>query len=210
MNEDNITAVCKELVVDYKTLVDHHFEEVVLLQEEYGADKLEIAHHLHQYKVDRKVTRLQPVETMELSDNPTEGLEPAPVTQGEPSTTPTAPNKEPTTGVTLAPTPRLTPEPTLPPIPTPAMTTTKPPPQLEPYPTTTTEPMPQPNLTPKPTMRPPAEPTPDPEPPLKDTIAHLRSDDTTQTHETETVVPELPPIEYEFIMTVFTLSLGTT
>ena len=29
LNEDNITAVCKELVVDYKTLVDHHSKEVV-------------------------------------------------------------------------------------------------------------------------------------------------------------------------------------
>ena len=129
LNEDNITVDYEDLAADYKTLVDHHFEEVVLLQEEYGADKLEIAHHLHQYKVDRKVTRLQPVETMELSDNPTEGLEPAPVTQGEPSTTPPPPNAEPATGVTSRPILGLRLEPTLPHVPTPVGMATEPPPQ---------------------------------------------------------------------------------
>ena len=49
--------------------------------EEYGAVELEITHHLRQYEADGKATELQTIETVELSNNPTEGPKPTPVAQ---------------------------------------------------------------------------------------------------------------------------------
>ena len=70
-NEVNV-AVREDLAVDYKTLADHHSEEVVQLLEEYGTAEVEIVRHLHQYEADRKGTGLQPIEKVELQNSPTE------------------------------------------------------------------------------------------------------------------------------------------
>ena len=101
---------------------------------------LEIARHLHQYEAERRATRLQPIETVELSDNPPEELESAPAAQGEPeSSTPAQTDAKPAIVATPKPKTVPTSERTPPPEPTPAMTTKptpKPDPTLEP----TTEP----------------------------------------------------------------------
>ena len=150
LNEDTIVVVHEDFAADYKTLADHHSKEVLQLLE-YGAVEIEISHHLHQYEAERKATRLQPLETVELPENPAEGPESAPGAQGDSLTTPVPPTAEPATRDASLPLPRLTLEPTFSTAPTLAATVTAPPPQPEPFPATTS-PTPQPDLTPEPTL----------------------------------------------------------
>ena len=46
LNEESISLVHEDLMADYQTLAEHHFEEVVQLLEDYGAAELEVAGHL--------------------------------------------------------------------------------------------------------------------------------------------------------------------
>ena len=188
LNEDTIVVVHEDFAADYKTLADHHSKEVLQLLE-YGAVEIEISHHLHQYEAERKATRLQPLETVELPENPTE--EAVTNLQGEPILT-IPPNGEPATEGTPEPTPLPVPETKTPPAP--LHTTTTVPPQPEPCPATTTELPPQPDLTTEPMTVPLAEPTPEPELPRPDVSEPLHTDDTTQSLETETVALDLPPV----------------
>ena len=56
-------------MANYQALADHHSEEIVQLLEDFSAAKVEIARHLQEYEVERKVAALGEVETVELPDS---------------------------------------------------------------------------------------------------------------------------------------------
>ena len=64
------------------------------LPEEFGTTDVEIAPHLPEYEVERRVTRIDDVEMVELPDidsNPPAAHDPIPAAQEEPQSTTPAP-----------------------------------------------------------------------------------------------------------------------